>query len=140
VNASTGSTRLLPFGTKENELITILTNLRGKPIQRGVNQECGAGALGFAKWADGLNLWFAKGSFVGWIVDGRSKGANKLTTIAGVGTGSTRTQLNQALTVKVSQTSLGTEFSGGGLGGLLSGTKPSDRVTSLWSGTTCLFR
>ncbi len=140
VNASTGATRAIAFGTKEADVVSILTNLRGKPRDRGVNQECGAGPLGFASWADGLSLRFNKGRFAGWSVDGRSNGANKLTTINGVGTGSTRTQLNKAYTVKVSQSSLGTEFSAGGLGGLLSGNKPTDRVTSLWSGTTCLFR
>lgn len=140
VNASTGATRSIAFGTKEADVVSILTNLRGKPSSRGVNQECGAGPLGFASWADGLSLQFNQGRFAGWNVNGRSKGANKLTTISGVGTGSTRTQLNKAYTVKVSQSSLGTEFSAGSLGGLLSGSKPTDRVISLWSGTTCFFR
>ncbi|MEX0270643.1 hypothetical protein AB3R30_15985 [Leptolyngbyaceae cyanobacterium UHCC 1019] len=140
VNASTGATRAIAFGTKEADVISILTNLRGKPRDRGVNQECGAGPLSFARWADGLSLQFNKGRFAGWSIDGRSKGANKLTTISGIGTGSTRTQLNKAYTVKVSQSTLGTEFSAGSLGGLLSGRKPTDRVTSLWSGTTCFFR
>jgi len=140
VNASTGATRALSFGMKETEVVAMLTNIQGKPLKRGVNKECGAGPLGFASWADGLTLQFNKGTFAGWSVDGRSKGANKLTTIAGIGTGSTRTQLNQAYNVKVSQSSLGTEFAAGKLGGLLSGSKPSDRITNLWSGTTCLFR
>jgi len=140
VNASTGATRSLAFGMKEAEVVSILTNLRGKPRSRGENKECGVGPLRFASWADGLTLQFDKGRFAGWNVDGRRSGANKLTTIAGIGTGSTRTQLNKAYTVKVSQTTLGTEFSAGKLGGLLSGTKPTDRVTSLWSGTTCFFR
>lgn len=140
VNSSTGSTRTLAFGMKENEVVTILKNLRGKPRNSGVNKECGAGALGFASWADGLTLQFNKGRFAGWSVDGSSKGANKLTTISGIGTGSTRTQLNKAYTVKVSRSSLGTEFSAGSLGGLLSGNKSTDRVTTLWSGTTCFFR
>lgn len=140
VNKSTGATRAIAFGTKEADVVSILTNLRGKPRSRGVNQECGGGPLGFANWADGLSLQFNKGRFAGWNVDGRGKAANKLTTISGVGTGSTRTQLNKAYTVKVSQSSLGTEFSAGSLGGLLSGNKPTDRVISLWSGTTCFFR
>ena len=140
VNASTGATRALAFGTSEANVVAVLTNLRGKPRNRGVNRECGAGPLGFASWADGLSLQFNQGRFAGWHVDGRRQGANKLTTINGVGTGSTRTQLNKAYTVKVSQSTLGTEFSAGSLGGLLSGSKPTDRVTSLWSGTTCFFR
>jgi hypothetical protein len=140
VNVSTGATRAIAFGTSEANVVSVLTNLRGKPRNRGVNRECGAGPLGFASWADGLSLQFNQGRFAGWNVDGRRQGANKLTTINGIGTGSTRTQLNKAYTVKVSQSSLGTEFSAGSLGGLLSGSKSTDRVTSLWSGTTCFFR
>ncbi len=140
VNASTGSTRTLSFGMKEAEVMSFLTNLRGKPRDRGVNQECGAGPLGYATWSDGLTVRFNQGRFVGWSVDGRSKGANKLTMISGIGTGSTRIQLEKVYVVKINQTSLGTEFSNNGFGGLLSGTKRSDRVTNLWSGTTCLFR
>lgn len=141
VNASTGATRALPFGMKEVDVVTIVNNLRGKIRDRGTNSECGAGPLGYASWGDGLTLLFNKGQFAGWSVDGRSQNAkNKLTTIAGIGTGSTRTQLNKAYTAKVFQSTLGTEFSAGNLGGILSGNRPSDRITSLWSGTTCLFR
>ncbi|MDX2240980.1 MAG: hypothetical protein NW224_09875 [Leptolyngbyaceae cyanobacterium bins.302] len=140
VNASTGSTRALSFGMKQAEVVSILTNLRGKPQEQGTNQECGAGPLGYANWNDGLSLKFNKGVFAGWSVDGRNKGANKLTTISGIGTGSTRSQLQKVYAVKIQQTSLGTEFSNNGLGGILSGNKPSDRITTLWSGTTCLFR
>jgi len=141
VNPANGTTRLLAFGMKETDVATIITNIRGKMVERGKNQECGAGPLGFTRWGGGLTLWFEKERFAGWFVDGRQQNAaNKLTTIAGIGTGSTRAQLNKVYTTKVFQSTLGTEFSAGQLGGLLSGTKPSDRVTSLWSGVTCLFR
>lgn len=140
VNSSTGSTRALSFGMKEDEVVSTLTNLRGKPRSRGVNKECGAGALGYASWTDRLTLWFNKSRFVGWFIDDRHKDASKLMTISGIGVGSSRRKLNSVYTVKISQTSLGTEFMAGKLGGLLSGTQPDARVTSLLGGTTCLFR
>ena len=140
INTTTGNTRVVPFGMNENEAIPILTTLKGKPNQRGTNSECGAGPLGFSTWSDGLTLYFSNGRFAGWFVDGRKKNAQQLQTMAGVGVGSSATQLNQAYAVKIIQSSLGTEFSAGNLSGLLSGGKPTDRVTDMWSGTTCIFR
>ncbi len=140
VNAATGSTRSLAFGMKEAEVVTIVNNLQGKSRDRGTNSECGAGPLGYASWGNGLTLWFNQGQFKGWAVDGRSASAKKLTTIAGIGIGSTRTQLNKAYQVKVQPSSLGTEFTAGGMGGLLTGTQPTATITNLWSGTTCMFR
>ncbi|MDX2100805.1 MAG: hypothetical protein SFW36_23750 [Leptolyngbyaceae cyanobacterium bins.59] len=140
VNPSTGSTKALSFGMKESNVISVLTQLRGKPRERGTNQECGAGPLGFATWADGLTIWFEKGRFAGWIVDGRQKGSNRLTTIAGIGTGATRSTLTNAYAVDVFQSTLGIEFTAGSFGGLLSGTQQNARVMTFWSGVTCLFR
>jgi hypothetical protein len=140
VNTATGATRSLSFGMKEADVLSVLTNLRGRPRNRGVNEECGAGPLGFAQWKDGLTLQFQNDRFVGWSVNDRSPGSNRLTTIAGIGVASTRTALQTAYTVTVSQTSLGTEFTAGQLGGLLSSTRQNARVTDLWSGTTCNFR
>ncbi|MCU0552148.1 MAG: hypothetical protein MUC48_22660 [Leptolyngbya sp. Prado105] len=140
VNASTGSTRTLPFGLKEADVVSSVTTLRGKPQSRSTNRECGAGALEFAQWSDGLNLLFQKGRFVGWDVNDLNKGARRLTTMAGIGVGSTRTALEAAYKTKISQSTLGTEFSAGKLGGLLSRNQKNARVTNLWSGTTCMFR
>ena len=40
----------------------------------------------------------------------------------------------------VEQSTLGTEFSAGGLGGVLESGKPAAKVTHLWGGSTCVFR
>ncbi|MGF1492252.1 MAG: SH3 domain-containing protein [Microcoleaceae cyanobacterium] len=140
INAATGSTKPLAFGMKQDDVVTILTNLRGKPRNQGVNPECGAGALTFAQWDDGLTLWFSEDQFAGWIVDDRSSGAKNLTTMSGIGGGSTRADLEESLTVEVQESSLGTEFSAGSFGGLLSGSQQDAQVTNLWGGTTCIFR
>ena len=41
VDAESGSTRLLPFGTPGDQAIAAVARLRGAPGQRGTNTECG---------------------------------------------------------------------------------------------------
>ena len=42
---------------------------------------------------------------------------------------------------QIFESSVGTEFSSeDGVGGLLSNSSPSSRVTHLWAGTTCIMR
>jgi hypothetical protein len=141
VDASSGSARPIPFGAARDSVLAVLDALREPPSERGTNPECGAGPLGFAGWADGLRLWFSRGAFAGWAVDGRSEGAGRNGTMAGIGTGSTLAELRGVVApVRVERTSLGTEFDAGGLHGLLSGTDSTARVTHLWAGTICAFR
>jgi hypothetical protein len=135
-NAATGSARAIPFGLKAN-VVSILTRLRGKPRVQSINEECG---LGFAQWSDGLTLQFREEKFVGWFLNDRNAESRNLATSAGIGIGSTLTDLQEAYTIEVSQTTLGTEFAAGELWGLLSGSQPTDKVTSLSSGATCTFR
>jgi hypothetical protein len=58
----------------------------------------------------------------------------------GIGVGSTRAQLDAAFDPQITQSSLGTEFSAAGLGGVLESPAPTARITSLWAGTGCIFR
>jgi hypothetical protein len=90
------------------------------------------------QWPNGLVLHAADSEFIGWSA--RPDTDASLTTIAGVGTGSTRGELEAAYTVEVTETSLGTEFSTGSLFGLLSSTEPDATITDLWAGTVCNFR
>ena len=135
VNAATGSTRLLPFGAPEGQVLTALEPIRGAPSDRSTNEECGAGPLAFADWGDDFQLVFQEGRFVGWSVDDPG-----LTTMSGVGVGSSRADLDAAYDAEVADSTLGPEFSAGGLGGLLSGRTPDARVTVLWAGAICAFR
>lgn len=115
-----------------------MERVRG-PAGQGTNQDCGAGPVQYANWPDGLSLVFRKGTFVGWGLDGRAKGA--LATAIGIGPGSTRAELEAAYAnIKVNQTSLGTEFSGGGFFGVLDGDGPGARVTDMWAGVSCVAR
>ena len=135
MNAATGSTRLLPFGAPEAQVLTALQPLRGAPPERSSSDECGAGPLAFASWPDELQLVFQEGRFVGWSLDQRG-----LTTMNGLGVGSTRAELQGAYGAQVGESTLGTEFSAGNLHGLLSGPATDARITTLWAGTICAFR
>lgn len=108
---------------------------RGEPGS-GTYPECGG--AGYTNWADGLSLVFDAGRFAGWTLDRRAAGA--LSTMSGVGPGSTRIALENAYRIKVSRTTLGTEFTTGGISGLLNGTGYDATITTMWAGATCLAR
>lgn len=134
-----GSTRALPFGTAQADLLASLERVRG-PAGQGTNESCGAGPVQYANWPDGLSLVFQDARFAGWGVDGRSAGG--ITTMDGVGPGMTRAALDEArgATLKVGQSSLGTEFSAGDIHGVLDGPGSAATITDMWSGVSCVAR
>ena len=135
-NPANGAARPLPFGTARSIVLTALAG-RGVP-DLGTQTECGAGPLDFATWRDGLKLYFQAGKFTGWALDRRA--ARAVTTAAGIGLGSSRAELEAAYAIAVVQSTLGTEFTAGGLAGLLDGPGPRASITNLWAGTSCNFR
>lgn len=153
VDPKSGATRPLGFGVSEAQLKLVSERLKG-PAEVGRAEECGAGPLAFLRWDDGLTLYSLDGLFAGWSLDetgapgavpakAGAKGAKapaKLTTISGIGIGSTRAQLLDVYDAKIEQTTLGTEFNAAGLSGILDGTGAKARVTNLWSGVNCVFR
>ena len=148
VDPKSGATRPLGFGVPEDQLKLVAEKLKGR-AETGRAEECGAGPLSYLRWDDGLTLYSPDGLFAGWSLDEtgtpvpaatKGKPAPKLTTISGIGIGSTRAQLLSAYDAKIEQTSLGTEFNAAGLSGILDGTGGTARVTNLWSGVNCVFR
>ena len=135
-NRESGAARPIAFATPRTQTLALLA-FRGPP-DAGTQGECGAGALEYAAWPDGLKLYFQREKFVGWAVDGRGKGA--LATAAGIGPGSSRTALGEAYAATFSTTTLGTEFAAGGLFGLLDGPGPNATISDLWAGVSCNFR
>lgn len=134
----TTSASPIPFGRSQSEVVGALERFRG-PAGKGTNQDCGAGSVDYAIWPDGLSLVFKGDRFVGWGLDGRAAGA--VSTGGSVGPGSTRKQLVEAYAdVRVSKTSLGNEFTAGGLAGLLDGPNASSKITDMWAGTSCVAR
>lgn len=105
------------------------------------------GPLKMAAWNNGLTVVFEdvkqKGLwlFSGWFVTDTSDTAQKMTTMAGIGIGSTREAMEEAYVIKVFESTLGQEFStSSGLYGLLDGTSKNSKIIHMWSGLSCNFR
>jgi len=134
-----GSARHVVFGMAKADAVKMISAALGSPIEEAVNQDCGAGALAYAAFRNGLSLYFEDGKFAGWDLDGRENG--KFTTGNGIGIGTTRKELEASgSAVDVGETSIGNEFMMGGMSGLLSTAAPDGKVTNLWAGTTCIAR
>jgi hypothetical protein len=153
INKNTGSTSEIPFGKPFDQMIEIINNvLQSKPTTIGINSECGAGPLKMASWNNGLTVVFqnkksesktpeSNWQFAGWFVGSNSKNSKEISTMAGIGIGSTRAEMESAYVLSVSKTSLGYEFStSSGLFGIFDGPNKEAKITSLWSGLSCNFR
>lgn len=134
----TGATRALPFGTGKAQTVEILDRLQGSKGEASRNEECGAGPVDFVQWKNGLSALFQDDKFVGWSLGDDGKG---LTTMNGIGIGSTRAELTAAFAgVTVEESTLGQEFSAGGMSGILNGPGANATVEALWAGVSCVFR
>jgi hypothetical protein len=138
VGNQTGSTVALEFGTEMTLVADAVTSILGQPLESGENDECGSGPQIITQWPQGLVLHAAGGKFIGWSAHSDTDAS--LTTMAGVGIGSSRSELEAAYNVEVFESSLGTEFSTGDLFGILSSTAPNAKIDYLWAGTVCNFR
>ena len=146
VNQNTGSTREIGFDMNLNKTVEIIGKvLKSKPIIN-INYECGAGPLKMAAWDNGLTLLFKQKKndwiFVGWAANKPKNPELKINTMAGIGIGSTRKEMESAYIIKVMKTSLGYEFSTktNNLFGIFDGADGKAKITNLWSGTSCNFR
>lgn len=132
----TGSSRLIPFGIVKAEALGVLEAVQGAPpSDQGENIDCGAT---HAIWPDGLTVWFARDKFVGWSV---ASAASPLSTVGGLEVGSTRAEVESGASVaRIAPSSLGEEFTAGGVAGLLDSADADARVSNLWAGATCIAR
>ena len=148
INSQTGSSTEINFGKPVDEMVeTINKVLQSKVSTISINSECGAGPLKMAVWKNGLNLIFKEQKsnkewqFVGWHLGKASGNMQTLKTMAGIGIGSTRQEMDSAYVIKVNKTSLGNEFStSSGLYGIFDGSGKDAKITDMWSGLTCIFR
>lgn len=138
VDAKSGSARHITFGTPQFEATQSVDTALGNFTGQAENPECGAGPLTSFDYTGGLTLYFQNKRFAGWELDGEGG----LTTANGIGIGMTRAALEKAGSVvaMAAESSIGHEFTAGDLSGLLSDLGATGRVTSLWAGTTCIFR
>jgi hypothetical protein len=108
-----------------------IQNLRSLIDQWGVTSE----TLIAAAFLAIVMFIFSFREVAGWFL--REPG---LTTVDGIGIGSTRATLNAAGTVTmVPDSTLGIEFSMGELGGFLTADGAAGAVESLYAGLTCFF-
>ncbi|HSK18328.1 MAG TPA: hypothetical protein VK912_04265 [Longimicrobiales bacterium] len=129
-----GSARPIPFGTPKSATMEMLrTVLAVAPREEGHSEDCG---VDFATWGNGLTVRFARDSFAGWSVGPGST----LTTASGLGVGSTRAELEDAYAAEIGRSTLGIEFTAGGLAGTLESEAPDAQVQHLWAGVACLGR
>jgi hypothetical protein len=149
VDAITGSTKEIGYGMPYKQIVAIVRNiLEREPAKVGVNSECGAGPLKMASWSNGLTLVFKETKrdngewlFAGWFASKPQPKESKLSTMAGVGVGSTLAELKSAYKISVSKTTLGQEFAvKSGIYGLLSGIGDDATIDAMWSGVSCNFR
>lgn len=137
-----GATHPLRFDLPAAQAIDAVTRVLGVAPELGRNEECGAGPLDMASWPNGLTLVLQDGRFVGWSASPQAADARgePLATMAGVGPGRTRRELESAYAARIEETTLGTEFEAGGLSGVLDGRAPDARIDAMWAGTSCVFR
>lgn len=153
VNKQTGTTTEIGFGMPIDQLTDIVNNvLQSKFSNIGINTECGAGPLKIVRWNNGLGLVFKEKKvkagepsldwfFEGWYTNTPKPNTTAPATIAGIGIGSSRAQMEEAYVIKVTKTSLGYEFATtSGLHGIFNGGGKDARITFMWSGTSCNFR
>ena len=90
-------------------------------------------------WQDGLVVYARDGLFLGWTVRPDSPAA-ALTTLTGIGIGSSGADLQATHGAPVETTSLGEEFAIGQLSGVLDAAGETGRVIALWGGDGCVAR
>ncbi|MBK5223803.1 MAG: hypothetical protein JJE52_13225 [Acidimicrobiia bacterium] len=131
-------TVLLAFDISEAEVLDGLVAALGEPDGAGPEEECPAGPADFARFsATGLSLTFQGGNFVGWS----ARPTASLETAEGIGVGSTVGELTAAYPeTTIKESSLGWEFSAGGLYGVASSDTDGGVIETMWAGTTCIFR
>ncbi len=132
-----GTTQNIRFGMTRAEALPPLAAVLGAPTGTGKNPDCGAGPLDNVDYKGGLTLYFQEGKFAGWEL---RDGAGGFKTPAGIGIGSTLSDMQIVAPVAVEESSIGHEFSAQEISGLLSANKPDGKVTHLWAGVNCIAR
>ncbi|MGD1857794.1 MAG: hypothetical protein ACFB2W_26460 [Leptolyngbyaceae cyanobacterium] len=109
VDQQSGNTQTIPFETDLETSQTAVSAALGDPENTSENDECGAGPMSFVTWSNGFTINAMEDQFVGWSLNENTASGN-LTTVAGVGLGSTLEELEENYDVGVIESSLGTEF------------------------------
>ncbi len=139
VDAASGSTRSIPFGTADSTAVQAVAVAFGEPEERTFNEDCGMGRMEFVIFdGEGLLLAIQGGNFVGWAV--RPPEGAALRTMSGIGVGSTRAELEDVYAANIAPSTLGIEFMAGGLQGVLENNERKAKIVAFWAGASCVAR
>lgn len=143
VRARSGQIRRLPFGSSSARVTVAVKSILGTG-RTSVSPECGQGPRS-TYWVKGFSMLFTGKKFVGWTDQGAPRAVRgRLAAAEGTGVGMTlaRLRLLHPRKITVTRGSLGAEFThaGKGINGLLTGTRSTSRVTTVYAGETCFFR
>ncbi|GMN03581.1 aspartate-semialdehyde dehydrogenase [Erythrobacter sp. MTPC3] len=131
----TAGTDAFYFAAGQTEVEAALARTLGDASETGELGECGAGAMDFAKFPDGLTVNFQNGSLVGWYWDEPSE---KLELTNEINVGDPRAEIEGERGYSpIEDSTLGEEFA---IGDRIGGFIADDAVSSLYAGTQCFFR
>lgn len=133
-----GTKHTIAFEGPASEAVAAARDMFGEPNKVERLEECGAGPLQISRFA-GLTLAAQDGKFAGWWLDDSFKRPLP-TTAAGIGIGSTRSELQESYTVEAFESTIGHEFTADGIGGLTDSLGKLGKITNLWAGATCIMR
>jgi len=137
VDPGTGSTTRAALGEPVDAVLRLGDAAFGAPSE--LVPGCELDVRETHQWPNGFTAYARDGVFIGWTVRPGTPSA-ELTTVAGIGIGSTRDELLAAYDVEVETTTLGEEFVIGSLAGVLDGAEPTSEVIALWGGDGCVAR
>lgn len=132
--------RRLPFGASSVRVTAAVKSVLGAG-RTWQSPECGEGPRS-TYVVKRFSLLLNGKKFVGWTDQGAP--GRRLAAADGTGVGITLARLRalHPRRITVFRSTLGPEFSqaGQGINGLLNGTRPTSRVTTVFAGETCFFR
>lgn len=147
VELPSGRTRLLAFGAPAGAVEAALVDVWGPWRERMPIPDCGAEPPTQLTWANGIAVLMVDSVFAGWsasqprpAVAKPGAAGSEVQTMAGLRVGATRTEVEDAYSLAVRETTLGTEFEAGGIFGVFDDAAPDASVTSLWAGRACIYR
>jgi hypothetical protein len=131
----------LGFGATRAAALAMVSPIWGQPASTQNVEDCGGSGQATAASFGAVMLYFQNDKLVGWEQREASQ-TPWVGTPGGASVGMRRPQLSDALggAPKVEKTSLGTEFSRGGVSGLLASDNEDAQVDRLWAGNACAMR
>ena len=143
VDKASGKASLLAFGAPREQAEAALARVAGAADDRSTNVECGAGSMEFTRF-DAMTLNFQGGKFAGWFL-GNEPGADRYSTMSGIGIGTTRAKAKESVSiVDVEDSTIGEEFTIGGgdsaIGGMFAAPGDAAKIDALFAGANCFFR